>query len=185
MSLDHKLYEKIANLVIAGLPESQIGETCGIDVSRVSQIKQHEVYKEIVNRLSDEEIEVGSLFDKGWDRLEQDALGVLITAFDYNKDPDFALKVAVVANKAVRRNGIGRGVIPMNAGAHVVINLNQRFVDKLQAGVPAHQSDMSDKNKKRNDTLTVKGVQDLLAPVEETELVDSAFDAVYEMVEVG
>ena len=75
-------------------------------------------------------------------------------------DPDFQLKVAAMANKAVRRHrNSAEPLNPVAAGVRVNLSLTQRFVEKLQNGtrVEERRIDVSDAGKYRLSAKDVSG----------------------------
>jgi len=130
--METKHLEKIANMVLVNVPQNQIAAACGVSEGRISQIINLPEYKLIEQQAAVAKFEESEMLNEGWDSVE--ALGVkhTIIALQNNPDPEFSLKAAVVANKAVRRGTFQNQPIPQSAGIRAVIHLNPVFVDKLQ-----------------------------------------------------
>lgn len=136
------LFEKIAGMLARGVPQNQIADVCGLSDGRISQIKDEPEFKEIYARIMAEYYEERELFDKGWDGVEQHAIAKVLNHLKISSDPDYALKAAVFANKAERRNRApGNDPIPAQVGQGVVLRLNGAFLDRLnqlQVSVSQH-----------------------------------------------
>ena len=130
--METKHLEKIANMVLVNVPQNQIAAACNVSESRISQIINLPEYKLIEQKVAVDKFEESEMLNMGWDSVE--ALGVkhTILALNNNPEPEFALKAALVANKAVRRGTFQNQPIPQSAGIRAVIHLNPVFVDKLQ-----------------------------------------------------
>lgn len=124
-------YDRIASMVAMGVPDTQIAEAVALSPGRISQIKDDTVFQEMLAAKYAARMEENAQFDSSWDSVEKQSLKVLNDTLKYNRNPEFALKVAMVANKAQRR-GQQNVTLPTHMGDRVVINLNASFVGKLQ-----------------------------------------------------
>lgn len=128
------VYERIAQLMLLDVPQRQIAQAVNLSEGRVSQILQDEEFKAILSQKSLEHHEQQKAVNEGWDTLEALAISGLMKHMEVAADPNLMLRVASVANKATRRGQYVNN--PLNvagaAGARVVINLGQVFVNKLQ-----------------------------------------------------
>lgn len=125
-------YQKIASMIAAGVPQVQIAEVMNMSEGRISQIKEDEKFQEFLAIEIAKRYEVEQEINEGWDEVERKALKIVTDTLKYNRSPDFALKAAMVANRATRKGVNGNQPLPANMGNRVVINLNQNFVGKLQ-----------------------------------------------------
>jgi predicted XRE-type DNA-binding protein len=127
-------WEIIANYKMQRVPQNQIAEIMGLSQPTISQIctspEFEQFYTEHLKNATKQENE----YDDGWDALEKVAIGNLLETASYIKDPKFMLQIAMVANKAQRRQS--RFNHPLDAsrtGAQpVVIQLRTKFVQNLQ-----------------------------------------------------
>jgi len=162
--METKYLEKIAKMVLVSVPQNQIAAACGISESRISQIVSLPEYKLIEQEVAIQKFEESDLINQGWDSVE--ALGVkhTIIALNNNPEPEFALKAAIVANKAVRRGSFSQNPIPQSAGIRAVIHLNPVFVGKLQQTfeVSAERIEKLVEKPKDSDFMPAKEVHDLL-----------------------
>jgi hypothetical protein len=127
-------YLTVANLLLQQVPLEQIGQVVGLAPSTISELKAVPEFQEIFRRQAAEFHQANKEIDEGWDFLEKQALTGLVENLQYNKNPDFLLRTAVMANKAQRRTrAVQNTAIPAgDAGARVVIHLQPQFIAKLQ-----------------------------------------------------
>jgi len=165
--------EKIANMVALDVPKTQIARAVGLSEGRITQILESEEFKEKLQVIESEELEKQQSLNDGWDTIEQLALQSILTTLQYNKDPDFALRAATMANRANRRGAKNNQPLQPQTGARVVLNLTQSFVSKLEGGeekVNATIEVSADElDKKGEDAVSPKRVEELLAPEERKE----------------
>lgn len=125
-------YIQIAHMIIAQVPQNQIAEAMGYaDESRISQILQEPTYQAIENKLRLEKIEQTRAFNDSWDGAEAKALNLVHEYLETGADAEYALKVAVMANKAQKR-GRNAGAIPGQNGMRAAIGLPTHVVQNLQ-----------------------------------------------------
>jgi len=164
--MDIKKLEKIAKLVLVQVKQNQIALVCGVSESSISQIISSKEYKEVEQVMLVEKAEQMSLLDEGWDGVE--ALGVkrVLQELQQNPDPEFALKAAVVANKAIRRENSSFKNKPIAAdqGVRATIHLNPVFVDKMQNNltIQVGGNESLDLVPKASDFLPASDVNELL-----------------------
>lgn len=157
--------QKVAKLVLANVPQNQIAAACGVTEGRISQLINMPEYKNIEQELAVQKIEENELINQGWDGVE--ALGVKHTliALKNNPDDDFALRAAIVANKAIRRGSINNKPInPQSAGVRAIIHLNPTFVDKLQQNfsIDKQENKALVEKEKDSDFMPAAAVHNLL-----------------------
>ena len=167
--------ERIVAMASMGVPDTQIAEAVGLDQSMICIIRQGEDFKRMYGELMADQLAERAEMDEGWDGVEKQAIKIVSESLKWNKNPDFALKAALVANKAIRRGQSPlNAVLPTDMGPRVVINLNQSFVNKMQniaagiedfvqSGVTAIEEKPTGPVKKVN-LLTPSSVEDLLKP---------------------
>lgn len=124
--------EKIARMSAFEIPQAQIARAMGLSEARISQIVNSDEYKEKLAGISTEYFEQNQTLNDGWNTLEASALDVLLTNISWNKDPDFALKAATMANKANRRGDMSNRTIDGQTGARAVFHLTANFIERLQ-----------------------------------------------------
>ena len=127
------MYVVIAKNSVAGLDSQAIAELLGAETAEVTEIEADQIYKNVRLLIATEYGRGRVDADFSWDALEQSALRNLTKRMHLEADPDFNLKVAVMANKAQRRLGDqAKGVLdPSTGGARVPLSLTSRIVKRL------------------------------------------------------
>lgn len=160
--------ERIAQLHLLEVPNRQIAAAVRLSEGRISQLQATDEYKAILSERSVEYYQKQAVVNDGWDALEAHAINGLMKHMEMTSDPNLMLRVAAVANKATRRGQFQNN--PINtagaAGARVIIQLQNNFVDKLMS--PNFQLDVSGKRalqiqQKQSDSMPVSRLQDLLS----------------------
>ncbi len=122
--------EKIARMALFDVPEAQIAKAVGLpDITEAFELQE---YKDILARISTEYFEQNQQLNDGWNSVEALALGQVIDTLQWSKDPDYALRAAMLANKANRRGDVTQQTINGAAGARAVFHLTANFIEKLQ-----------------------------------------------------
>ena len=163
--METKHIEKIAKMVMVNVPQNQIASACGVSESRISQLMSTQEYKEIEQSIAVLKFQEDELINQGWDGVE--ALGVksVLVALKNNPEPDFALRAAVMANKAVRRGNFrNQPINAQSAGVRAVIHLNPVFVDKLNQSfnISENQGEKLIEKPKDSDFMPAADVHNLL-----------------------
>lgn len=127
-----ELYVLIAKNAVAGIDSQGIAELMGVSRAEVDEITETQLYKDCRLLLAQEFARGRMEADFSWDSLEQHALKNLSKRIQFEQDPEFNLKVAVMANKAQRRITGGKEVLdPSQGGVRVPLNLTSRIVKRL------------------------------------------------------
>lgn len=131
---DDEIIERVAGMVVAGITQDAIGKVFGVSQERISQFLSMPTFVAIIDAKREE---LGLQYKANNDLIDTvETIAwqkVKNTLTDRVRvDPDFALRAAMVANKANRR-GITGANLPLTAvdGGRVVINLKNTYVDKL------------------------------------------------------
>ncbi|HFD32046.1 MAG TPA: hypothetical protein ENJ28_04960 [Gammaproteobacteria bacterium] len=163
--MEAKHLEKIAKMVIANVPQNQIASACNVSEGAISQIINTEDYKKIEQVIAVAKFEESQLINQGWDSVEALGVKTTIMALQNNPEPDFALRAAVVANKAIRRGTHANNPIPQSAGVRAVIHLNPTFVNKLQQNfeISEDKAQALAEKPKDSDFLPASEVHNLLS----------------------
>lgn len=164
--MDKKQLEKIARMAYANIPQTQIAAAMSVTEGFISQIMESAEYKTEIDKIVAEKFEESQLVDQGWDGIEALGIRATVEALQHNPDPDFALRAAVVANKAVRRSQHRNQPINPDLGARTVVHLKQVFVNKLQNAtkeIAERTTTTLQDNQKETDFLEPSKVQELLA----------------------
>lgn len=162
---DHEKLSKLAGYLAHGFMPSQAGAAVGFSAGRVSQLLNQEDFKQLVADKTAELTEQYANVNRALDTLEARSLGNLVQQLSYNQDPDLNLRVAIFANKAVRRgqqNPIGQPIVPVKNGDVVNINLNLNFVQKMQNGGSIEMRDAQGQVESVHNSATPDIVNQLL-----------------------
>lgn len=123
---------KIARMVAYDVPHTQIAAACGISESRVSQLLETDEFKEVLQILMAERFEQNKSINDGWDAIEATALNSILEKLQWMSDPDFALKAAMMANRAQRRGQFNNRPLDGRDGVRAVVHLKAQFIEKMQ-----------------------------------------------------
>jgi len=125
------LLQRVAKFVAMDVPMHQIAHAVNLPAEKLEQLTQLPAFKAVLEAHVTEQLEAHETLNRGWDTVEDLAVSHILEHLQATPDPDFALRVAAVANKAVRRGAAGNR--PLEAQTQsVVINLSTHFVQKLQ-----------------------------------------------------
>lgn len=127
--------KKFVSMVLMGVPEIQIAEVFGLPLNDLQILKQTPEFQTAFQEASQEYYDKQGSTNKTWDDVEKSAITIVQDTLKYSKDADYALKVAVLANKAQRRTGAAAQQ-PLQAaqGRAVVLHMNQNFMLQLRGG---------------------------------------------------
>ena len=98
-----KLAENFKALRSKGAPKQLVMEALGLTEDDYSKLSAREDVKEAVIKAELARTSASASFDSNWDKVEDMALKAVARELASNPEPEFALKAAAVANKAVRR----------------------------------------------------------------------------------
>ena len=98
-----ELVEQFKTLRERGAPKQVVMATLGLTEDAYSKLSAREEVKSAVLKAEMARAEINQTFDSNWDLVEHRDLTAVAQELALNPDPDFALRAAAVANKAVRR----------------------------------------------------------------------------------
>lgn len=127
---------KIAQMVIAGVPDAQIAEVFGVAASTIGDLRDHPDFKTIYAKVYAEKFETIEVMDNSWDAIEQLAMKQVIDSLSMTKDPRFALTAAMSANRAVRRK-MGNALIQPQNDRKMVLHMSSVFMAQVNHNVTA------------------------------------------------
>lgn len=156
-----EVFEKIARLMVNEVPRHQICAVLNCDEMQLQQVLDMEEYKKVYGGLLANEFEQEQLKNEGWDSLEARAISGLIKNMQWNQDPEFLLKVAVVSNKANRRSNLNKPLQVQSGNQTAVITLNATFIEKLERAEFGDRRPLQIDQKKQ-DFLDVNKVEKML-----------------------
>lgn len=103
IAAQEQLAEQFKSLRSRGAPKPLIMEALGLTEDDYSKLSAREDVKSAVIKAELERTSASATFDSNWDKIEDMALKAVARELASSPEPEFALKVAAVANKAVRR----------------------------------------------------------------------------------
>lgn len=137
-----KLVKQFAELRTNGAPKQVIMDALGLTEDDFSKLASREEVKEKVTEAEVQRAKNSATFDSNWDMVENLALKSVARELQINPDPDYALRAAAVANKAVRRRREEAKLAAQNALGYqqqvntnniAILNLSKTFIQQLQA----------------------------------------------------
>lgn len=132
----------VAKSNVMGLDAGTISEVLGVERVEIDELMQTQDYKDVRLLIGAEEAKNKVERDSGWDGIESKALTKLQRRTELENDTETLLKIAAVANKAVRRTAPRKDHVldPSQAGTRVPLTLTKRYTEKLQQGVVVERS---------------------------------------------
>ncbi len=124
----------IAKNLALGVTPEQLCDILGngIGVDEIQQLRETESFQELYGVIANYLLSLSADTAIGWDQVEAESLKHLMREARVNRDPEFQLRLAAVANKAQRRHNKGEQILePGAAGTRVQISLSQKFIKKL------------------------------------------------------
>lgn len=139
-----KLVKQFADLRMNGAPKQVIMDALGLTEDDYSKLASREEIKEAVAQSEISRAKTSAVFDANWDTVEDLALKSVARELQINPDPEFALRAAAVANKAVRRRRedalvaakAGQVYQQVNTNNIAILNLPKVFMQQLAIETP-------------------------------------------------
>lgn len=154
--------ERIAKMDHAGVSISQIAQACNIDDVKLVELMETPKYKEALASIAAETFDKMDVLNGGWDMVENLAMNKVVDHLQRAPDPDYALKAAALANKAIRRGKHENNPIGLQPNNQAIINVSLQFADKLQQNFQINQTEVKELKKKDDNFLPPKSVSRLL-----------------------
>lgn len=126
-----EMYVVLAKHSVMGTDESTICDILGVEPSELQEVQADPIYKAVRLQIGALAAESSAQRVHGWDGIESLALEKLIERMQYEKDSDFLLKAATLANKAQRRGGNDMGILDPSKAGKTAIVLTQRMVQNF------------------------------------------------------
>jgi len=126
-----EMYVVLAKHSVMGTDESTICDILGVEPSELQEVQADPIYKAVRLQIGALAAESSAQRVHGWDGIESLALEKLIERMQYEKDSDFLLKAATLANKAQRSGGNDMGILDPSKAGKTAIVLTQRMVQNF------------------------------------------------------
>lgn len=156
---------RIAKMEYLGVSRSQIAKACGKTEAEIESLMEKSIFKQQLQIIAAEDFDKMDTLNGGWDMVENLAMGKVVDHLEKVPDPDFALRAAAIANKAVRRGKHENQPIGMQANTQAVINVSLQFADKLQQNFQVEARDEKELMQKDDNFLPPKNVETLLGGI--------------------
>lgn len=173
--VDRATCKKAGSLSAYGLGDRQIADALLLNEGQVAWAKSTQEFRDSFAVAAQSRAERAIELEEGWDALESRALATVLETIEHNRDPKFALHAAFVANKAARKSpsSAGRVIDAAHSGNVIMLQINQKFVTKIQTGETQATLDITPAGdrlvplpKKSHDVPTPKKVGALLGIVD-------------------
>lgn len=169
----HALYKKIAGMMALNCSQAEIARATSLTDGRISQIVNDAIFQEHFKEQAAELTEQQELINQGWDAVEEKAIAGVLAVLQWNKDPDYALRAAAVANKAQRRGSDARQPLGVaNAGPQVIVNMPIAFLEKTSELQVTPSSDQDLPPKKQVSALRPSQVETMLGGSETGPVIE-------------
>lgn len=133
----------IAKHSVMGMDSESIREILGCDKEDLAEVESNDGYKHVRQYIAGRYAQMSVDQTAGWDQIEHLAMTNLVKRLQYEKDGDFLLRVAAVANKAQRRHQKNTGILdPAIRSGRTVITLTQRLTQRLNASTGAETEEV-------------------------------------------
>jgi len=174
--LDERML-KLARMVEQGVPEKELANLYGIEEAQLLEVLASTDYLSALAHIHEENFDKEDLLNKGWQGVEEFAVSTVLGHLQGpTPDPDYALRAAAVANKAIRRGKHVNEPIIMQPNMQSVIQLNVAYVNKLEQAFNVAERPPAMLEKTQTNMLSVKGVKSLLGVskeiTEDVEVID-------------
>lgn len=126
-------YVVVAKHSVMGMESALIAEILGCEPSDITEAESDPIYKAVRAFIAGRYANQMANQTAGWDDIEDIAVQNLLRRLPFEKDGDFLLRVAAVANKAQRRARTPDRVLdPSQHNGSTVITLTQRLVSRIK-----------------------------------------------------
>lgn len=122
-----EVYVIVAKHEVQGFDSKTVADVLGVSLADIEEARVDPVYQTLIMYLRAEYARIKANTDITYDSLEAIALAKLHKKAEATMDSDFLLKMAVMANKAIRRNTTQKALDPSLAPTRVPITLTTRY----------------------------------------------------------
>jgi len=126
-----EIYVVIAKHEVLDMDSKTIAELLGVTQVEIEELQAEPLYQKVLMLLKAASSQAKVNTELGWDELESIAVGKLLERVPLERDGDFLLKVATLANRATRRMKPQGHLDPLTAGVRVPLTLTARSVRRL------------------------------------------------------
>ncbi len=163
--------ERVVKLTLHKVTDEDIARLFDLPLQSVEYIRNTDLYKSIYTKLSTNTLLEAYDTNATWATVEGQALRIVADNLKWNSDPDFALRAAMVSNKAVRRHQANSDPIDPKVGERAVINISQHFYRRI-TNVQVNQT--TEQNEQPRE---IQKVVDVVSPQQLTSVLQEQFNA--------
>lgn len=174
-SLDFGARNRLVELISSGMPTVMMADFLGVQPNELQQLLECNELKQLIAKREAEERLMSMNSASQWDAVENIALKNVLAELKSRPDPEYSLRAAMVANKAIRQHkNQGVNVVEKLAegGKTITLQLSQNVVNQLQqtvqqtvqqtqVNVQLPQHDMKMQEQKILDVFTAKDMERL------------------------
>lgn len=170
-SLDFGARNRLVELISSGMPTVMMADFLGVQPNELQQLLECNELKQLIAKREAEERLMSMNSASQWDVVENIALKNVLAELKSRPDPEYSLRAAMVANKAIRQHkNQGVNVVEKLAegGKTITLQLSQNVVNQLQqtvqqtqVNVQLPQHDMKMQEHKILDVFTAKDMERL------------------------
>lgn len=126
-----EIYVVIAKHEVLDMDAKTIADLLGVTQEEIEKLQTEPLYQKVLMLLRAAQSRNRVDSELGWDELESIAVSKLLERVPLERDGDFLLKVATLANRATRRMKPQGHLDPLTAGVRVPLTLTARSVRRL------------------------------------------------------
>lgn len=159
-----KIRRKAGILAAFGLADKAIADTLFLSLEQIQAIKETLEFRESCSKQTQERAQRAIDLEEGWDSIESQGIAQVMQTLQFSRDPEFALRAAVFANRAQRRavSSIGRVIDASHVGNVITLTVNKNYVTNNNAIVNLKSADTVDLPRKASDVSSPKRLATLL-----------------------
>lgn len=155
--------ERLARMVVLGVAQDELCQIFGLSQTQFETITGTEEYQTVFGKIQLERYSQIDDANDGWNKIETTSLKKVQQHLESFADPDYALRAAIMANKAVRRgNSVGNKPIEVQPNLQTVIQLKVSYVQKVEGGLNVQPRAIENVPQKEVNFMPVKDVKSLL-----------------------
>lgn len=143
-----KQRRKAGVLAAFGLTDKDIANTLFLSIEQVVAIRETPEFRESCAKQTQERTQRLIDLEEGWDSIESLSTAQVLQHLMYSRDPEYALKAAITANRAHRRSpsSMGRVIDASNVGNVITLTVNKNYITNVT------------QDGKRNGTIDLQAV---------------------------
>lgn len=130
---DAKLRRKAGVLAAFGLVDRAIADALLISLEQVSIIKETQEFRESCAKQTYERTQRLIDLEEGWDGIESAGVAQVLQHLQFSSDPEYALRAALMANKASRRSptSFDRVIDASKVGNVITLTVNKNYITQV------------------------------------------------------